>query len=133
MVKKQDNEIWATGKRKSACARVIMKPGEGKVVINAKALEEYFGRPVHPIVVKQPFAATKTENQYDVFVNVHGGGPNGQAEATRHGIARALLLINPEHRKALKEDGLLTRDPRVVERKKYGHKKARRSFQFSKR
>lgn len=133
MVRKQIEEYIATGKRKAAVARVRLRPGSGQVVINKRALEHYFGREIHPIVVRQPFAVTGTEQQFDVMVNVFGGGPTGQAEAIRHGIARALLRVNPDHRKALKTLRLLTRDPRITERKKYGHKKARKSFQFSKR
>ncbi len=133
MVRKQIEEFAATGKRKCSVARVHLRPGKGHIVVNQRALDEYFGRETLPIVVRQAFAVTGTEKQFDTFVNVFGGGPSGQADAIRHGIARALLLFNPELRKALKSFRLLTRDPRIKERKKYGHKKARKSFQFSKR
>lgn len=133
MARKQIEEYVATGKRKCSVARVRLRPGKGEFVINKRTLENYFGREIHPIVVRQPFTVTGTEQQFDVSVNVFGGGTTGQAEAIRHGIARALLLVNPDLRKALKSLRLLTRDPRVVERKKYGHKKARKGFQFSKR
>ena len=130
---KASEEIVTTGKRKTAIARVRMRPGTGNIVVNQRTLEEYFRRATLPIVVQQPFVATQTEKQYDGAVNVCGGGPAGQADAVRHGIARALLQANAEFRKPLKSAGYLTRDPRAKERKKYGHKKARKSFQFSKR
>lgn len=130
---KASTDIWATGKRKCAIARVRLRPGKGSLVINEKAVEAYFGRITHPIIVTQPLTLTKTEQQYDIFVNVNGGGDAGQADAVSHGIARALVAHNPEFRKPLKAAGLLTRDARIKERKKYGRKKARRGFQFSKR
>ncbi|MBI2343098.1 MAG: 30S ribosomal protein S9 [Deltaproteobacteria bacterium] len=133
MAQKGQEEFAATGKRKTAIARVRLRKGSGAIVVNHKALEEYFGRATLPIVVQQPFGVTQTEKQFDAAVKVSGGGPSGQAEAIRHGIARALLLVNPEFRKGLKGAGYLTRDPRAKERKKYGHKKARKSFQYSKR
>ena len=133
MVRKQIEAYAATGKRKCSVARVQLRPGKGDIIINKRTLEEYFGREILPIVVRQPFVVTGTEKQFDTSVNVFGGGTTGQAEAIRHGIARALLVFNPELRKAMKTLHLLTRDPRVKERKKYGHKKARKSFQFSKR
>jgi small subunit ribosomal protein S9 len=124
---------YATGKRKDAVARVWIKPGAGKVTVNNRALEIYFARPTLRMLVNQPFATTNRASQYDVICTVGGGGLSGQAGAVRHGISRALVLREPKLRKLLKGQGLLTRDPRVVERKKYGKAKARRSFQFSKR
>jgi small subunit ribosomal protein S9 len=122
-----------TGRRKSSVARVRLVPGEGKVVINDRNIEEYLPFETLHLIINQPLVATETKGSYDVFVNVHGGGFTGQAGAIRHGIARALLQVDPDFRPALKSAGLLTRDPRMKERKKYGLKGARRSPQFSKR
>ena len=124
---------YATGKRKDAVARVWIKPGSGKIVINTRVIETYFARPVLRMLIQQPLVATERGGQYDVKCTVSGGGLSGQAGAVRHGISKALLAYEPELRGALKRGGFLTRDPRVVERKKYGKAKARRSFQFSKR
>ena len=122
-----------TGRRKNATARVRLVPGTGVITINKRSLEDYVPFPHLHEVMKQPFAVTETLGSYDVFVNVVGGGVSGQAGAIRHGIARALLTVDPDFRSALKSAGLLTRDPRMVERKKPGLKKARKSSQFSKR
>lgn len=127
------NTYAATGKRKSAIARVRMKPGNGEIVVNKRVLEEYFGRPTLQMKIRQPFEVTGNVNKYDVSVNVIGGGLAGQADAIKHGISRALLVVDAENRKTLKPEGLLTRDSRIKERKKYGHKKARKRFQYSKR
>ncbi len=124
---------YATGKRKDAVARVWIKPGKGKIVINKKDLDTYFVRPVLRMIILQPFKLFDAENQFDVVATVKGGGLSGQAGALRHGISKALQLYEPDYRPALKSSGFLTRDSRVVERKKYGKRKARRSFQFSKR
>jgi small subunit ribosomal protein S9 len=124
---------YATGKRKDAVARVWIKPGSGKIVINGRTAEVYFARPVLRMILAQPLQIAQREGQYDITVNVDGGGLSGQAGAVRHGLAKALTYYEPELRGPLKKEGFLTRDPRVVERKKYGKKKARRSFQFSKR
>jgi len=124
---------YATGKRKDAIARVWIKPGSGKIVVNDRDVEVYFARPVLRMILAQPLGVAGRVDQYDVMVNVVGGGLSGQAGAVRHGLAKALTYYEPELRSALKKAGFLTRDSRVVERKKYGHKKARRSFQFSKR
>ena len=124
---------YATGKRKDAVARVWVKPGSGKVVVNGKDIAEYFARPVLQMILRQPFDVAGVAGQYDVFATVAGGGLSGQAGAVKHGISKALQLHEPSLRGALKAAGFLTRDPRVVERKKYGKAKARRSFQFSKR
>ena len=124
---------YATGKRKNAVARVWLSPGTGKVTINNKDIKEYFKRPVLQMILNQPIGCARREGQYDVMATVRGGGLSGQAGAVRHGISRALTHYEPELRAALKPEGFLTRDSRVVERKKYGRRKARRSFQFSKR
>jgi small subunit ribosomal protein S9 len=124
---------YATGKRKDAVARVWIKPGTGKVTVNGRALEVYFARPVLRMILQQPLGVAKRVDQYDLTVSVAGGGLSGQAGAVRHGLSKALVNFEPELRSALKKEGFLTRDSRVVERKKYGKKKARRSFQFSKR
>jgi small subunit ribosomal protein S9 len=124
---------YATGKRKDAVARVWIKPGSGKIVINDRAVEVYFARPVLRMILAQPLQIANREGQYDIVVNVNGGGLSGQAGAVRHGLAKALTHYEPDLRSPLKKEGFLTRDARVVERKKYGKKKARRSFQFSKR
>ena len=124
---------YATGKRKNAVARVWIKPGSGKIVINTKAIEVFFARPVLRMLIQQPLVAATRQGQYDVQCTVSGGGLSGQAGAVRHGISKALTYYEPELRGVLKRGGFLTRDSRVVERKKYGRAKARRSFQFSKR
>ncbi len=124
---------YATGKRKDAVARVWIKPGAGRIVVNTRELEVYFARPVLRMLINQPFEAAGRANQYDVVCTVKGGGLSGQAGALRHGISKALTSFEPNLRPVLKKGGFLTRDSRVVERKKYGKRKARRSFQFSKR
>jgi len=124
---------YATGKRKNAVARVWLKPGSGKIVINGRELNVYFARPVLRMILNQPLVTAERQNQFDITATVVGGGLSGQAGAIRHGISRALTYFEPDLRGVLKKDGFLTRDSRVVERKKYGKAKARRSFQFSKR
>jgi small subunit ribosomal protein S9 len=124
---------YATGKRKNAVARVWVTRGAGRIVVNEKAFAEYFARPVLQMIVQQPIIAANRATQYDVRATVSGGGLSGQAGALRHGISKALTFYEPELRAILKKGGFLTRDSRVVERKKYGKAKARRSFQFSKR
>jgi len=124
---------YATGKRKDAVARVWIKPGSGRITVNERPIETYFARPVLRMMIGQPFSVAARENQYDVTCTVKGGGLSGQAGAVRHGISQALALFEPSLRPTLKKGGFLTRDSRVVERKKYGKAKARRSFQFSKR
>jgi small subunit ribosomal protein S9 len=124
---------YATGKRKNAVARVWIKPGNGKIVVNGRESPVYFARPVLRMLMNQPFVASEREGQYDVIATVVGGGLSGQAGAVRHGISKALTYYEPPLRGVLKSGGFLTRDSRVVERKKYGKAKARRSFQFSKR
>ena len=124
---------YATGKRKDAVARVWVRPGSGKVTVNGKDINEYFARPVLQMILRQPFDVAGVADQYDVTATVKGGGLSGQAGAVKHGISQALQLHEPALRAALKAAGFLTRDSRVVERKKYGRAKARRSFQFSKR
>ncbi|MBM7717111.1 30S ribosomal protein S9 [Siminovitchia sp. FSL H7-0308] len=126
-------QYYGTGRRKSSVARVRLVPGEGRIVINNREVEDYIPFAALREVIKQPLAATETLGNYDVLVNVNGGGYTGQAGAIRHGIARALLQADPEFRAPLKSAGLLTRDPRMKERKKYGLKAARRAPQFSKR
>jgi len=128
-----DIQTGGTGKRKTSVARVILTPGKGDIKINDKSFEEYFPVETLRMVVRQPLAVTGVMGKYDVSVNVQGGGISGQAGAVRHGIARALVEINSDFRPKLKKEGLLTRDPRVKERKKYGQKGARKRFQFSKR
>jgi small subunit ribosomal protein S9 len=123
----------AVGRRKTSIARVYVTPGNGAILINNRELKTYFLSEIHQTTVKQPLAAAKAEGQYDVTINVEGGGIKGQAEAIRLGIARALVRVSEENRAALKKDNLLTRDSRMVERKKFGRRKARRRFQFSKR
>jgi small subunit ribosomal protein S9 len=125
--------IYATGRRKHAVARVWMQPGTGKVDINRRTLEDYFGRETSRMVFRQPLELTETTGRFDVFVNVSGGGLSGQADAIRHGISRGLIQIDPTYRPALKKAGYLTRDARQKERKKYGQRGARARFQFSKR
>ena len=124
---------YATGKRKDAVGRVWIKPGAGKVTVNSREVEVYFARPVLRMMIEQPFSVAQRSGQYDVICTVAGGGLSGQAGAVRHGISKALTYFEPELRTVLKKGGFLTRDSRVVERKKYGKAKARRSFQFSKR
>ena len=129
----QFGRAYATGKRKDAVARVWIKPGSGKVSVNGKALEDYFARPVLQMILRQPFHVAGVDDQFDVYATVKGGGLSGQAGAVKHGVSRALQFYDPALRSPLKAAGFLTRDSRVVERKKFGRKKARRSFQFSKR
>ncbi len=124
---------YATGKRKNAIARVWIKPGTGRVTVNGKAMAEYFARPVLQMILRQPFTVAGVDGQFDVTATVKGGGLSGQAGAVKHGVSKALQLYEPSLRGALKAAGFLTRDSRVVERKKYGKAKARKSFQFSKR
>ena len=124
---------YATGKRKNAVARVWIKPGAGRITVNGRDVETFFARPVLRMIINQPFVAAERQGQYDVVCTVSGGGLSGQAGALRHGISKALTSYEPGLRPALKKGGFLTRDARVVERKKYGRRKARRSFQFSKR
>jgi small subunit ribosomal protein S9 len=133
VAKKKDNKFYGTGRRKSSIARVYLVPGTGKVTINKRDMDEYFGLETLKLIVNQPFEATSTQGKFDVLVNVKGGGFTGQAGAIRHGISRALCVADPEYRPALKKAGFLTRDPRMKERKKYGLKAARRAPQFSKR
>lgn len=124
---------YATGKRKDAIARVWIKPGSGKIVVNDKDFDKYFARPVLQMILRQPILAANRDGQFDIIASVAGGGLSGQAGAVRHGISKALTYFEPGLRSVLKKGGFLTRDSRVVERKKYGKAKARRSFQFSKR
>ena len=133
--KKVDDQgrAYATGKRKNAVARVWLKPGSGIIKINGKISDDYFARPVLRMLINQPLVASERVDQFDVICSVTGGGLSGQAGAIRHGISKCLVNYEPEIKKALKPGGFLTRDSRVVERKKYGRAKARRSFQFSKR
>ncbi|KRQ87263.1 30S ribosomal protein S9 [Caloramator mitchellensis] len=126
-------QYYGTGRRKTSVARVRLVPGEGNIIINKRNIEDYFGLETLKVIVRQPLALTGTLNKYDVLVNVHGGGFTGQAGAIRHGIARALVNADADLKPVLKKAGFLTRDPRMVERKKYGLKKARRAPQFSKR
>ncbi|TDT50398.1 30S ribosomal protein S9 [Fonticella tunisiensis] len=126
-------QYYGTGRRKTSVARVRLVPGEGKITINKRDIDDYFGLETLKVIVRQPLVLTGTEGKYDVIVNVHGGGFTGQAGAIRHGIARALVKADADLRPVLKKAGFLTRDPRMVERKKYGLKKARRAPQFSKR
>jgi len=128
-----DDRYYATGKRKNAIARVWLKPGTGKIVVNERAVDDYFGRQTSRMIIMQPFELTQTVGRFDTFARVHGGGLSGQAGALKHGISRALLEIDLTHRSVLKSAGFLTRDSRVKERKKYGKRGARASFQFSKR
>jgi small subunit ribosomal protein S9 len=124
---------YGTGKRKSSIARVWLMPGEGNTVINKKPLNDYFGRETAKMVIQHPFELTGTQNQFDLVVNVTGGGMSGQADAIKHGIAKALLVYDSNLRDTLKKEGFLTRDSRIKERKKYGKRGARASFQYSKR
>ena len=127
------SRYYATGKRKNSIARVWMMPGSGKVTINEKTMDQYFGRDVLKMIIRQPFEVTGTVDKFDVLVSVLGGGNSGQAGAIRHGISKALLEVDAESRGKLRKEGLLTRDPRTKERKKYGQTGARARFQFSKR
>ncbi len=127
------SRYYATGKRKNSIARVWLMPGSGKVTINEKSIDQYFGRDVLKMIIRQPFEVTGTVDKFDVLVSVLGGGNSGQAGAIRHGISKALLAVDAESRGKLRKEGLLTRDPRAKERKKYGQKGARARFQFSKR
>ncbi|MBQ7049267.1 MAG: 30S ribosomal protein S9 [Firmicutes bacterium] len=126
-------QYYGTGRRKSSVARVYLRPGTGKITVNKRDLDQYFGLETLKMIVRQPLTATETLDKFDVFVNVNGGGFTGQAGAIKHGIARALLNVDEEFRVTLKKAGYLTRDPRMKERKKYGLKAARRAPQFSKR
>ena len=132
-VRDAQGRVYATGKRKSSIARVWIMAGKGKITVNGKDYEAYFRRPILQMVINQPFGVAKREGAYDVVATITGGGLSGQAGALKHGISKALALVEPELRPVIKQAGFLTRDSRVVERKHYGHKKARRSFQFSKR
>ena len=124
---------YGTGRRKSSVARVYLVPGTGKITINKRDIDEYFGLDTLKVIVRQPLVATETSDKFDILVNVKGGGYTGQAGAIRHGISRALLTVDSDYRPVLKKAGFLTRDPRMKERKKYGLKAARRAPQFSKR
>jgi small subunit ribosomal protein S9 len=128
-----EQRFYATGKRKTSIARVWLKPGEGSITINRRSMDEYFGRPTSKMVIRQPLELTDNLGKFDITVNVCGGGPSGQAGAIKHGITKALLIADPELRAVLKKSGFITRDSRIKERKKYGKKAARASFQFSKR
>ncbi len=127
------NLALGTGRRKTAIARVFLREGNGKINVNGKSVEDYFSNPSFVYVVKQPLGVTATEGKYDLLINVKGGGPSGQAGACRHGIARALVEYDDANKAALRANGFLTRDSRMVERKKFGQRGARRKFQFSKR
>ena len=129
----EKNAFYATGRRKQAVARVWMMPGSGKILINRRDIDDYFGRATSKMILRQPLELTETINRYDIFVNVAGGGLSGQADAIQHGITRSLMQINASFRPALKKAGFVTRDPRIKERKKYGQRGARARFQFSKR
>jgi small subunit ribosomal protein S9 len=133
MPKKVKNVIFATGRRKTSVARVRILKGKGKIIINNKDIKEYFPAGNYEMIIRQPLNAVNFKNDYDIYVNVYGGGLSGQAGAIRHGIARALDALDPTNHTALKANSFLTRDPRMVERKKFGRKKARKRFQFSKR
>ncbi len=126
-------EFYGTGRRKTSTARVHLRQGTGQITVNNRTLDEYFANDVLKMIIKQPLSLTETGDKFDIVVVVDGGGPSGQAGAIRHGISRALLIYNIELRKRLKKGGLLTRDPRMKERKKYGQRGARARFQFSKR
>ena len=129
----ETTQNYGTGRRKSATARVFIKPGTGEIIINKRKLEDYFDNEVHRMVIRQPLHLTDSAGKFDILVNVDGGGMAGQAGAVRHGVTRALIEFNPEFRTRLKRAGFVTRDPRAKERKKYGQKGARKRFQFSKR
>ncbi len=129
----KDDKYYATGRRKESVARVWLAPGKGEIIVNGKPVLDYFKRETLKMLIEQPFEVTETSGQYDVFATVQGGGLSGQAGALRLGIARALTKINEDFRSPLRQSGFLTRDPRMVERKKYGQPKARKRFQYSKR
>ncbi len=129
----EEEVFWATGRRKQSVARVRIKPGAGKILVNEKPLEDYFGRRTSQAIVKQPLVLTNVAERFDVMANVVGGGPSGQADAVKHGIARALIEFDPDYKSALKKAGHMTRDPREKERKKYGRRGARARYQYSKR
>lgn len=133
MIVAETIQNYGTGRRKSATARVFLRPGTGEITVNKRKFEDYFKNETHRMVIRQPLHLTDSVNKFDVLVNVNGGGPAGQAGAVRHGITRALVELNPEFRVRLKKAGFVTRDPRAKERKKYGQKGARARFQFSKR
>ena len=126
-------QYYGTGRRKTSTARVYLRPGAGDVRVNKKAFDQYFPNETLRMIIRQPLQLTETANKFDVLINVSGGGPSGQAGAIRHGITRALMEFNADFRPTLKQAGLVTRDPRIKERKKYGQKGARKRFQFSKR
>ena len=128
-----DIQYYGTGRRKTSTARVYLRPGSGEIKVNKRGFEEYFPNEALRMIINQPLRLTETQGKFNIFVNVDGGGTAGQAGAVRHGITRALLESNPDLRPALKRAGLITRDPRIKERKKYGQKGARKRFQFSKR
>jgi small subunit ribosomal protein S9 len=128
-----EQKFYATGKKKTSVARVWIKPGTGNIVVNKRSIDEYFGRETSKMVIRQPLELTSNVGKYDIFVNVSGGGPSGQAGAIKHGITKALLDVDIALRGVLKKAGFITRDSRIKERKKYGKRAARRSFQFSKR
>ncbi len=133
MVQNIHGRLYSTGKRKSAIARVYMGPGNGKITVNGRELDDYFGRPTLRMILKQPLDATETNEEYDIMVKVLGGGLSGQAGAIRHGISRCLASLSMENRAVLKKGGFITRDARIKERKKYGQPGARKRFQYSKR
>lgn len=127
------SQYYGTGKRKTAVARVFLRPGDGQITVNKRTFDNYFPNEVHRMIIRQPLQLTDTGAKFDIYVTVVGGGPSGQAGAVRHGITHALMKFNAELRRRLKKAGFITRDPRVKERKKYGQKGARKRFQFSKR
>ena len=133
MAKKTTVQFYGTGRRKDSVARVYLRPGKGNIVVNKRPVEDYFGRETLKMVLRQPLELTGSLGNFDIFINVHGGGLSGQAGAIRHGISRALLLALEDSRDVLKKAGMLTRDSRKVERKKYGQPGARKKYQFSKR
>ncbi len=133
MEKSATVQYYGTGRRKDSVARVYLRPGEGNIVVNKRPLEEYFGRDTLKMILRQPLEITDSLQKFDIMVNVHGGGLSGQAGAIRHGISRALLLATEDSRGALKKEGMLTRDSRKVERKKYGQPGSRKKYQYSKR
>ena len=128
-----ETQFYGTGRRKTSTARVYLRPGTGEIVVNRKAFDQYFPNEALRMIIRQPLQLTETAAKFDILVNVTGGGPAGQAGAVRHGITRALMEFNADLRPTLKQAGLVTRDPRIKERKKYGQKGARKRFQFSKR
>ncbi len=133
MAKSATVQYYGTGRRKDSVARVYLRPGEGNIIVNKRPLEKYFGRDTLKMILRQPLEITDSLQKFDIIVNVHGGGLSGQAGAIRHGISRALLLAMEDSRGALKKEGMLTRDSRKVERKKYGQPGARKKYQYSKR